>query len=305
MGMSSAEEDSEKEIISRVPGGLLIRLSCGLLLLGGVAELIAGSVVTSTSRARFVGGIYVGLAAIFSGLRGIWLRHGQASVIGTLIFGVLAVIISLVGTGLQAKMYSFLITLEACATPEVAPSTQCNTASSVYYSCSGTTSYFEAAYLCARNENNYNTNTNDDGNTGFVTCTCVTSSASPSTLATLTDDSDDGSTPSSVISASTEYCYQYNEFAQCETLLSTLPLQMQVSYLLAVLCALLASLVVSLCLLSLMRPGLFQYKLLLSAKEQSSSAPSTDTELTGNVSDKSSGPSANDGCASPSAGVVV
>lgn len=299
MEMTSTEEDSDKEVISRVPGGLLIRISCGLLVLAGVAELIAGSVVTSTSRARFVGGIYVGLAAIFSGLRGIWLRHGQASVIGTLIFGVLAVIISLVGTGLQAKMYSFLITLQACATPEVAPSTQCNTASSVYYSCSGTTSYFEAAYLCARNENNYNTNTNDDGNTGFITCTCVTSSASPSTLATMTDDADDGSSPSTVISASTEDCYQYNEFAQCETLLSKLPLQMQVSYLLAVLCALLASLVVSLCLLSLMRPGLFQYKLLLSAREPGSSAPSTDTEMTGKVADKT------DGSESPSAGVIV
>lgn len=264
--LASSKTESQVTESYTIAGELLVKYCSFLLLLAGIGELVSGALITSSSRSRFVGGIYVGLAGIFSGLRGLFLRRRMDSIIGVLVFSLVAMIIAIVGAVLQAKMYSFLITLEACATPVTTPSTQCNTASPVFYSCTGEVAAFPAAYVCARDSNDYNSNSNDDNHlSNSISCSCVTSSeTNPFSSSAGADDylnTDDFNSKytsgslNSVVSSSS--CVSYNQFGSCETLLNVVPQQMQVSYLLAVVCISLAALVVALCLVLLLRPQLF------------------------------------------------
>lgn len=269
--------EEEEDTATYVPGGILIQICSMLLLLSGIAEVSAGAVVIATSHAHFVGGVYVGLAAFVAGLRGLFLRHGGASVIGTFIFSALAAVVGLIGAVLQARMLNFLLTLQACATPASIPSTQCNTASPVYYTCTGDKAAYDTAYVCARNsDNNYN---NDDNNSKnrFNSCTCVTntetSTAHISDDYSATDDLTGGATNSGSFGLNSDNCYQYDEFGNCDTLLNTVPQQVQVAYLLAVLCVMLAGVVCIFCVVALLRPKWFVF---LKPKKISSNTNNTD-----------------------------
>ena len=266
---------AEEEMII---GSSLVQFCCLLLLFAGVGELICGSLVISLTNGRYVGGVYVGIAAMFAGLRGLFLKHGIASVIGTLIFSTLALIISLVGTVLQARMFSFVTSLQACATNAVVPTTQCNTASSVYYTCLGATEAFNAAYVCARDSYTYSTNTNtanndDYSSPGAILCGCVTSSvANPlysSVANTPSDTTDDylhtddftaNNANSLATSVNGDTCHAFREFDDCDTILTQVPHYLQVAYVFGVACVLLATLVSLVCLLLWVRPRWFQIR---------------------------------------------
>jgi hypothetical protein len=221
-----------------VAGGVLIYAASVALFLAGFAELISGAIVINTSGGYYVGGVYVGIIAMITGIRGCLLKHGSASLTGVLIFSVITGIIAIVGSTLQANYYNFLITLEACATPSSTATTDCNTNTPVYYTCDGDSSAYGAAYVCAKDYSLSNGNSGDQ-------CTCVTTSSLTAT------------------------CYTYTQFDDCNDLLSIVPHQLQVSYAFAVICVLLCGVIIVLATISLMKPSLLGG----TAKQENTSNP--------------------------------
>lgn len=208
-----------------VAGATLIIVLSAALLIAGFAELVSGAMVTSDTGGYYIGGVYVGIFAMITGVRGCILKSGDSSLIGLLGFASISAIVGIIGAALQSAIYSFLLTIDACATSVSTASSSCGQPSDVDYTCSGDSTYYTAALGCAvRYSASYGKGTNQ--------CSCV-----------VVDDS-----------SNTATCYNYNHYDNCSTLVGSAQQQVQVSYAFAVICLLLSVGIIITSSLSLWQP---------------------------------------------------
>jgi hypothetical protein len=189
-----------------IPGKTVFTVGSVFLLVAGIAELISGAIVISDSSGYYIGGVYVGIIAITTACRGLYLTSTSNFQI-YLVLLVCSLIVAIVGTAIQANDYNFVSTLEACSSYSSSQSTSCS-AVPASYTCTGNNDYYYAAELC---EISY---TYDNGGQTNQ-CSCVT-------------NQDDAT------------CYSYTNISDCSKLLNNLPSALQTSYAFDVICLLLS-----------------------------------------------------------------
>lgn len=206
-----------------VAGSSLIMILSVFLLFAGFAELVSGAMATSETGGYYIGGVYVGVFAMIAGARGCFLKSGDSSLIGLLGFASISAIVGIIGAALQSSIYNFLLTIDACATSVSGPSSSCEQPTDVDYTCSGDSTYYKAAYLCASSYSfSYGKGTDQ--------CSCV------------------------VVDGSTATCYNYSNYNNCSSLVGSAQQQVQVSYAFAVICTIISVALIVISSLSLWQP---------------------------------------------------
>lgn len=184
-------------------GKVYIR-ACGLVIgLFAFAELVASSLAIHNSSGYYIGGIYVSIMAMlysFFILSPTGIRT-QADVGWRLLLTWLNWIVCVIGLAITSAQYSFVNSLEACATYSSSLSTSCNTAIGIQAVCNGNSDYYFDAAACEANyatDNDFSIEDNE--------CSCVSSSY---------DSTDDDSG-----------CYSFENMNSCSNFLNNTPHQL-------------------------------------------------------------------------------
>lgn len=209
---------------SVVAGKSYLYAGSAILLGAGIAEVISGAVVIADSSGYYIGGVYVGIVAIITASRG-FVLYQRSNLIAFAILLICTIIVSIVGTAIQASNYNFVSSLEACSSYSGTATTSCTSFPDTY-TCTGNSDYFMYAYACEK------TYTKDNGITDNQ-CSCVT-------------NSDDGT------------CYSYTSIDDCHKLISVLPSALQTSYAFDLICLFTALILLAITIISFYKPRWIQ-----------------------------------------------
>lgn len=200
------EEEGKEVAIAHDEKRIYLFLSF-LLLLFGIAELVASILVIISTGGGHIAGIYVGGCTILLSFRGFFLNPGLVYRMD-LVLQFLNILIAIVGTAMQAALYNFIITFEACSSyssSSSSKSTSCSSVPSNYY-CYGNSDYFSDAVVCEATYIDEYGVTSDE-------CTCISSE-------------------------NTSSCYSYTSVADCNDLLNEFPQWLEICVVFDVLCLL-------------------------------------------------------------------
>jgi hypothetical protein len=137
-------------------------ITSALVLLLGIAELVASAVLIKNSGGNYSGGIYAGIICLMTGTRGLYVRSGpeRTRLIQLSILSVISFILSIIAAAIQSNQYSFLQSVESCDNSSL--------------TCYGNSAYCPASYICQK----YTFEFSED-------CACVTSSCNPAEVSDI------------------------------------------------------------------------------------------------------------------------